>query len=381
MEKRLKEQKYLIDLLKAAINGGQAAACPNDIDFDHLTKYAEEHGVEGTAYMGLLNSEGVPEAVLDVFAEKYKKGIVREYLQHSEGVRIFSQLEKNGVDFIMLKGWIMKKLYPQPAMRSMCDIDILIKKKDSETVKGIMDALGYTSVKYGTNPDIYLKAPIMNIEVHNALIRDKTDHFDTTWERVLPVKGFSHSYAMTNEDFYIFMIAHLWKHFVGSGTGIRSILDIYVYLKHYKDSLDNEYINKKLTDSGIADFDGAVRELCMYWFGDGELTERAAELEPEILESAVYGNKETAARNYIKSTISNESGKVTAVNKFLYILKLMFPGLSVMEKSYPWLRKVPFLIPFMWIVRGVKSAFSRSGTVKKDISNVVNADKNAKRKK
>ena len=40
-------------------------------------------------------------------------------------------------------------------------------------------------------------------------------------------------------------MTHMFKHFEGSGTGIRSLLDQYVYLNRLEDSLDFPYIDKQ----------------------------------------------------------------------------------------------------------------------------------------
>ncbi len=57
-------------------------------------------------------------------------------------------------------------------------------------------------------------------------------------------------------------MTHMFKHFDGSGTGIRSLLDQYVYLNRLEDSLDFPYIDKQCEILGIADFEKENRDLC-----------------------------------------------------------------------------------------------------------------------
>lgn len=54
----------------------------------------------------------------------------------------------------------------------------------------------------------------------------------------------------------------MFKYFDGSGTGIRSLLDQYVYLNRLEDSLDFPYIDKQCEILGIADFEKENRDLC-----------------------------------------------------------------------------------------------------------------------
>lgn len=44
----------------------------------------------------------------------------------------------------------------------------------------------------------------------------------------------------------IYMIAHEYKHFSKGGTGLRSLLDTYVFLRHCDETLDKEYVESEL---------------------------------------------------------------------------------------------------------------------------------------
>ena len=57
-------------------------------------------------------------------------------------------------------------------------------------------------------------------------------------------------------------MTHTFKHFEGGGTGIRSLLDQYVYLNKLEEALDFRYIEKQCEILGIADFEKENRILC-----------------------------------------------------------------------------------------------------------------------
>ena len=48
------------------------------------------------------------------------------------------------------------------------------------------------------------------------------------------------------EDFYIYLIAHEYRHFSHSGTGLRSLLDVYLFWKKHGEQLDGEYIERRV---------------------------------------------------------------------------------------------------------------------------------------
>jgi hypothetical protein len=372
VEYKQEEAHYLLKLVAVAVNGGDVETPFIGFDWDNLYELAVSHKVEGMAYIGLCHTSGLPDTVTERFAEAYKKSVVTEYIQHSEGVKILRAMEKNRIDCMPLKGWVIKPLYPQPAMRSMCDIDILINKSQSRQVRELLLSMGYDVRDFGGNPDVYLKKPVMNIEIHNALIRDKTDHFATSWDRAVLKDGCSHTYSMTDEDYYIFMSAHLQKHFYGGGTGVRSVTDIWVYLKNKENTLDWTYIEEKLTKSGLWEFDRNIYALCMHWFGGAGKTPEIAELENRILFSAAYGTEKTAAKNSVITEINTTvGGKSAAAKKLRYVLRLMFPAASVMSESYPFVEKRPYLLPVAWIMRGFKSLFFRKEHVKSALTNVI----------
>ena len=65
---------------------------------------------------------------------------------------------------------------------------------------------------------------------------------------------------------FLFMIAHLRKHFLFSGVGIRQFMDIAVLIKDGPD-LDWKWIEKKLGELEIRRFAHACYSLIEYWFG------------------------------------------------------------------------------------------------------------------
>ena len=47
---------------------------------------------------------------------------------------------------------------------------------------------------------------------------------------------------MSDEDFYIYITSHAYKHYSGSGTGLRTLMDFYAYLNAKGDTFNLDYI-------------------------------------------------------------------------------------------------------------------------------------------
>ena len=197
-----------------------------------------------------------------------------------------------------LKGSLLKDLYPKLGMRQMSDNDILC---DSGRMKDIYDILtenGFRCVHFGKdNDDAYFKDPVYNFEMHRSLFREEHigvlyDYFKDVKERLIKDDGNDFGYHFRNEDFYLYMIAHEYKHYTFVGTGVRSLVDTYVFLRKFSSSLDWEYINAELAKLGVADFERSNRELALKVFSMKQLTkEDRKELEYYAM-SGTYGKKE-----------------------------------------------------------------------------------------
>lgn len=69
---------------------------------------------------------------------------------------------------------------------------------------------------------------------------------------------------MDVNDTYVYIIAHAYKHFIFSGTGIRTLIDIYVY--NVFCSVDINYVKEQCKIQGIQDYEKEAREMAYKLF-------------------------------------------------------------------------------------------------------------------
>lgn len=75
---------------------------------------------------------------------------------------------------------------------------------------------------------------MMNIEMHATLVHENEESYPllvNQLDRSTKRDGYSYSYEMSHEDFYIYMLVHNSNHFRIGGMGARMVLDSYVFLK------------------------------------------------------------------------------------------------------------------------------------------------------
>jgi hypothetical protein len=158
--------------------------------------------------------------------------------------------------------------------------------------------------------------------------------------RLILNEGSRYGYHFSDEDFYIYMLAHEYKHYANKGTGLRSLLDTYVYVLQKGSHLDWSYIGKEAQKLGIAEFERNNRDLAMHLFSGEPLTEQDKKMLDYVLSSGTYGTM----NNYIRNQIAKR-GRIG------YLLSRTFPPFRSMKMLYPVLERMPFLLPLCWVLR------------------------------
>ena len=228
----------LISLAASAIH--QTVPAPEliaSVDAGLLEKAAAAHDLSAVMFYA-LESAGAAD---NPFKEACARSIRRNLLMDVDRQTIFSAFDEAGIWHMALKGVVMKEYYPQPGMRQMSDNDILFDASRAEDVRNIMESLGFTTIHYGVGyQDDYKKKPVSHFEMHRMLFlpfREQLyNYYQDIEDRLIPGPG--HERFFTDEDFYIYMIAHEYRHYIWRGTGLRSLLDIYVFLNRPESSLD-----------------------------------------------------------------------------------------------------------------------------------------------
>lgn len=200
-----------------------------------------------------------------VWKEASAKAIRKNLLLDVEREQILDFMEKSGIWYMPLKGVILKNLYPKSGMRQMSDNDILYDSNFCKQLCEYMKSRGYTPKGIGVgHHDDYQKPPVYNFEMHRYLFEEIhdaniADYYSDIKRKLVKDENKKYGYHFTDEDFYIFMIVHEYKHYSIGGTGLRSLLDCFVYLREKGDKLNWDYINSELTKLGISDYEKKIK--------------------------------------------------------------------------------------------------------------------------
>ncbi len=358
--------EYTIKLIRFVLNG-DIPELPEDIDFEKLFAFGKSHGVENMLYVGLRDLHiDVPEETMQKFKTAYEMQIMVEATQALELEAISEAFEEAGIDHVPLKGSVIKYLYPTPDYRKSGDIDILIRKKDENKVKVLMKSIGYTLEKEDDNHEVhvaYIKPPFIEVEVHRRLtekISRASKLCEKPWKYAY--KESNHCYKFSNEFFYVHLLSHLCKHLYLGGAGIKLICDFYIIL--LKAKIDTQSLNELLKKSKLANLNKMVIGLVDKWFENGEkISKDIYVLEEIVLTSGSFGTKENRA-----AMVSSGS----KMNDILWMLKRIFPPITVLQYRYPVVLKRRYLLPIIWIDRIIDLLFLDREFTKKKINTKFN---------
>ena len=333
-----------------------------------LYQFSKVHFVDALTGTVLKNA-GIK--ILPVWEQSIVKAVRKVILFDQERAEIFSYMDEQGIWHLPLKGVILKEFYPSIGMRQMSDNDILFDKAYAKQIRDYMVSRGYEVEAFDQgNHDVYEKEPVYNFEMHTSLYgaghnKEWVNYYDRIKDRLIPGEG-GLEYHFSYEDFYVYIMTHTFKHFEGGGTGIRSLLDQYVYLNQLEDALDFRYIEKQCEILGIADFEKENRVLCKKVFRMNntlveEVTERfrytLSTEEKRLLcyymTSGAYGTTERRVVN----NMSQYRKKDGSISKAAYVLKRLFPGKEHYDYC-PALKRHHWLLPFYWVYRVFRMIFS-----------------------
>lgn len=360
---------YLLSLARSSLRGENVENAPQGVDFSRLLNLAHYHGlVELIAYSVPKIEPSVDEQIASTFERLRRTGIAKSVNQEIELEALCGKFVEQSVDYLLLKGSVLKDFYPTPDMRSMCDIDILVREKDMSAVDKIMQELGYTEKQESDHDVSYKKPPYVNIEIHYSLTqydfgRKAYEHFKDIWSLAKQKEGKPNAYELPAEELYIYHIDHMSKHYALGGCGTRPFCDIFVFLKAHP-SLNWEYISDTLEKIALKDFEAHARALALKWFDNGEGDEVSDAIEDYILTGGGFGTKE---REKI-SLILRKGTKKKRVSRARLLLYKLFLPYRHMKVVYPSLKKVPFLLPFYWIVRIFRTLIFRRGKISENLN-------------
>ena len=333
--------KQLLELVKAAINENTPENLLG-VDWQRLYNIAKFQSVVGLISAETEKIKDMPQLVRDEFKEAQTLNIYREAQQEVTVQKLLMDFENADIDYMPLKGFILKRMYPSPELREMCDVDILVRCDQLDAIDKVMVDNGFVFQTESAHEYIY-NLGMVNIELHKSLVpnynHDLYAYYGDGWKFAHKAEGHEHMYEMTPEDFYVYGIAHAAKHYLNGGLGIRQVADIYV-MRHSM-VLQYNYIDNQLKSLGLDKFDRIICGLCDMWFSDAHGDVDVYQMEAYILNSGTFGTSDMANKSRLYRASQGMTYRGAKLNS---VKKAIFPAKEQIEKAYPNIGRMPYPI-------------------------------------
>ncbi|MCI5146342.1 MAG: hypothetical protein D3923_12645, partial [Candidatus Electrothrix sp. AR3] len=227
-------------------------------DWRDLMQQARRHAVLYFLYHRLKTQNldrHIPADILQTVRTGYFECAWKNNNLYSELSKILKALQSKGIPVILLKGvYLAKTVYSNIALRSMGDIDLLIRKPDLLKAEKTLLELGYRSGRKG---DIETACEKQNhlpplrkqnsspVELHWNIewpTAPFTIDVEGLWERAQPVSiAGVEVLGLSPEDLLLHLCLHTsYRHLYKNG--LRSFCDMRETIRYYRNEIDWEQV-------------------------------------------------------------------------------------------------------------------------------------------
>lgn len=272
-------------------------------DWMNLTRLARQQAVPGLIYRAftlLPRDIQVPgDAVLSLMARS-EEIAHRNRVKAGVTERLIARFSEQGFTPLVMKGATVAAYYARPELRESGDIDFYFPE---EQLKAAAECLTAPTV---TPDGITSKEEGVDIDLHDR-------YFDLHCRAsVLPEPG-------TPEATLLMLSAHILKHAIGTGVGVRQCCDMVAAYRALKDKIDPAALRKLFKQTGTLRWNQLLFSFLSDWLG---LEEKArvssAPLLQIILEGGNFGHY--AATRQAALGASNRQRKRDTFRRFLHRL-------------------------------------------------------------
>ncbi len=286
--------KDIISVIRLGLDMEVPVDLNNYFSFDdqkYLLEFGKKQSILPIIFRGLQRV-----CVDDKVLREYETERLRNMHQHvnieKSILDICSALNSSCIQYVVLKGISLGRLYPCNELRTSCDIDILVREdKLKQAILSIENNTDFKYYKSGYH-DISMINKFVNLELHFSLKEnmEKIDYLlGNAWNYTIASHDSSRLY-FTNEFTIFYVIAHMLYHFLNGGLGVRPFIDLW-YLRN-KTNYDENIVLQMCETCGIKKFYQECSFLPEVWFNGKQHSKTSEMLEFVSLSGGVYGSPE-----------------------------------------------------------------------------------------
>ena len=358
------EYQLILDCLSKVLFNKDVSLDVTDLDLKRVFDEAKKQSVFSMVYYGLKNH--IPERYLRKLDFYNIIILSNNAIVQCEHEELHKAMEH--IPYVVLKGMASARYYREPGLRTMGDVDFLIKEEDIEKVERIITGLGFKkkdNKEHGAHIAFH-RYPNSVWEMHWSMSGIPTGKngdpvrkyfFDTIADSQLV--EVSNSKYVAPDDFHhgLILLIHNARHMINTGIGLRHICDWAVFVDSVYDF--DVVFKDKLTECGLYRFAQILTLLSSKYLGLREQFWAQGAVDDSVLENLIldifdggnFGVKNETRINQAKLITDSNSGSVNGRSKFVQLFK------TLSEKSkaaMPVCKKCPLLLPVAWIYVSIR---------------------------
>lgn len=306
-------QQVLVSLLKKSLFNFEAKI-PGDVNWQEVYEEANFQSVIPFVYDATVGIDNIPGEIL----KKLKAHTIAVMFNNENVMKAQKELcellETEKFDYSILKGMSIAKDYTKPQLRTLGDVDVLVRKEKYQTVKKLLSKNGYLLIDDGDNHfHCAFKKNGVVFEIHFE-ITDFPDlekakalrkQLDSMLDKVQKVK-FSQVEFNSLEQLYqaVSLLLHMERHISKDGLGLRQILDWGFFILNNRDFFENEKNVAFLKKYGIYNFAIISTKLFNKYFLDQDVESEVVDSLFELsLKKGNFGVKREIEETYANGSI------------------------------------------------------------------------------
>ena len=285
------------------------AKTPSRADWVTLHRAARHQTLLGVLYdaaAGLPEEQRPPEEMLAEWKSSAEK-IAAVHARHCrEAEEIARMLSEVGLEGILLKGTGLAALYPAPSKRMCGDIDVWVRKPRNETLEALRGRWRVHGVLYQECKASMLPGTVVEIHFHPTKMCNPflNARLQRTLERLAPPTQ-AGTLAVPGAEFNaVFCLAHMLRHYLESGLGLRQMMDYNYVLKTLPEER-RESVIETVKRLGMKKFAAGTMYVLQRAFGleDGYLLcpadpSMGKRMMEEILRKGNFGVRDSSSRGH-----------------------------------------------------------------------------------
>ena len=130
-------------LVSTVLRGAWRATSPSDLslsceELDEVTPLLYDSGAAGLGWWRIRDTAWRESPSAEVMRQAFRLQTLFARIHETKVQKTFRLFRSSGVEPILIKGWAMARLYPQPGLRPSGDIDLLVRRGDYATAQKVI---------------------------------------------------------------------------------------------------------------------------------------------------------------------------------------------------------------------------------------------------